>query len=171
MAKTPVIPMGWGGGVVSFGVSQGPLSLGLVWTHINHTYSQVTWPPLRGQIFVSMFVSLFVLCNWEDSQVKCFCCVTGHNPGERSVSHDWADAQVKCLCCTTGQISRLRTSRATGESSNMTIRSGTLHIRSSHMAVRSLGQMSVSCSWAAQQPGTHIRTKRTTTVRGVLCSR
>ena len=70
----------------------------------------------------------------------------GRFPGQMFVSHKWEDCQVRCL------------SRATGRGGHMTIRLWTTHIMSSHTASRSLGHMSVSCSWVAQTPSTHIHT-------------
>ena len=70
----------------------------------------------------------------------------GRFPSQMSVLCNWADSQVRCLSC------------ATGRSGHSTVRLWTTHIRSNHTAVRSLGQMSVSCSWASQPPGTHIHT-------------
>ena len=57
-----------------------------------------------------------------------------------SVLRNWADSQVK------------RLSRATGQSSHAMVWSWTTHVRSSHAAAQSLGQMSVLCCWAAQPP-------------------
>ena len=123
-----VISMGWG--VVGLVVLQGPLPCGLVWTHINDTYSQVTRLPL-SRLNVCLNVCLVQLCRF---------------PGQISVLPNKEDSQVKCL------------SRATGWSGHTMVWSWTTHIRSSHMTVWFLGQMSVQCSSAMQPPGTHIHT-------------
>ena len=70
----------------------------------------------------------------------------GGFPGEMTVLCNWTYSQVKCL------------SHATWRSGRAMEWSWTTHIRSSHMTAQSLGQMSVSCSWAAQPPGTHKHT-------------
>ena len=119
---------------------------------------------IPGQMSVPMSASMSVSCNLKDSQVKCLCCVTGQIPrsnvwvarlgrcpGQMSALHNWADSQVKCLRCTTGQIPRSRTCLVNpGRSGHAMVLSWTAHIRSSHTAAQSLGQMSVSCSWAVQ---------------------
>ena len=63
-----------------------------------------------------MSVSMSASCNWEDSQVKCLCCVTGQNPGQMSVSHDWVDAQVMSVLHNWADSQVKDMSRATGRS-------------------------------------------------------